>query len=124
MPGVRRVRGLLRLGQHLAALVSGRAAPRADGRAGRRRRGGEQGPARGLRVRGVWRRPAHAVLRDPGRRVLAPVDLVHKARLGEIRERVRIMSGVVLLGVLLLAGRLFWIQIADNERWLQIAIAE
>jgi penicillin-binding protein 2 len=52
---------------------------------------------------------------------MAPVELVQKAGLGEIRERVRFMSAVVLLGVLLLAGRLFWIQIADNERWLQIA---
>lgn len=52
---------------------------------------------------------------------MASVELVQKAGLGEIRERVRSMSAVVLLGVLLLAGRIFWIQIVANARWLQIA---
>jgi penicillin-binding protein 2 len=52
---------------------------------------------------------------------MASVELVQKAGLGEIRERVRFMSAAVLLGVLLLVGRLFWIQIIDNARWLQIA---
>ena len=52
---------------------------------------------------------------------MASIELVQKAGLGEIRERVRFMSAVVLLGVLVLVGRLFWIQIIDNARWLQIA---
>ncbi|TAK20859.1 MAG: penicillin-binding protein 2 [Myxococcaceae bacterium] len=52
---------------------------------------------------------------------MASIELVQKAGLGEIRERVRFMSAAVLLGVLLLVGRVFWIQIVDNARWLQIA---
>ena len=52
---------------------------------------------------------------------MASIELVQKAGLGEIRERVRFMSAVVLLGVFVLIGRLFWIQIVDNARWLQIA---
>ncbi len=52
---------------------------------------------------------------------MAAIDLGQKAGLGEVRERVRVMSAVVFVGVLLLLGRLFYVQIVDNARWQQIA---
>ncbi len=52
---------------------------------------------------------------------MATIDLGQKAGLGEVRERVRVMSAVVFLGLLLLLGRLFYVQIVDNARWQQIA---
>lgn len=52
---------------------------------------------------------------------MAGVDLGQRAGLGEVRERVRVMSAVVFVGLLLLLARIFYIQILDNGRWLQIA---
>ena len=49
------------------------------------------------------------------------MELSPKAAVGEFRERIRWMVLFVMGGIVVLLGRLFYIQLIDNARWVRIA---
>jgi penicillin-binding protein 2 len=49
------------------------------------------------------------------------MELSPKAAVGEFRERIRWMVLFVMGGILVLLGRLFYIQLIDHSRWVRIA---
>lgn len=49
------------------------------------------------------------------------MEITPKVGLSELRERIRVMAVVAMVGVSLLVGRLFYVQVIDAARWIQMA---